>query len=131
MAADPIKSLKGITEALTGKLKAQGIDNTDQLVAAALDYSAREKLAGTLGIATAQLTELVNRADLARISGIAGVYADLLENAGVDSVKELSHRVPANLHAKLEEVNTKHKLTARPPTLSAVEGWVAEAKKLA
>ncbi|MEP6774075.1 MAG: DUF4332 domain-containing protein, partial [Chloroflexota bacterium] len=64
MAADPIKSLKGITEALTGKLKAQGIDNTDQLVAAALDYSAREKLAGTLGIATSKLTELVNRADL-------------------------------------------------------------------
>jgi predicted flap endonuclease-1-like 5' DNA nuclease len=131
MTADPIKSLKGITDALAGKLKDHGIDNTDQLVAAALDYSAREKLAGTLGIATAQLTELVNRADLARISGIAGVYADLLENAGVDSVKELSHRVPANLHAKLEEVNGKLKLTARPPTLSAVEGWVAEAKKLA
>jgi predicted flap endonuclease-1-like 5' DNA nuclease len=131
MTADPIKSLKGITDALAGKLKDHGIDNTDQLVAAALDYSAREKLAGTLGIATAQLTELVNRADLARISGIAGVYADLLENAGVDSVKELSHRVPANLHAKLEEVNGKLKLTTRPPTLSAVEGWVAEAKKLA
>ena len=49
------------------------------------------------------MLELVNRADLARIKGIGEVYSNLLENAGVDTVLELSKRVPANLHAKLVE----------------------------
>ena len=129
--ADSLSTIKGMTDQVANKLKAQGINNTDEFVAAGLDQGARGKLAEKLGIDVSNLSELVNRADLARISGIAGVYADMLENAGVDSVKELSHRVPANLHAKLEEVNNKHKMTNRVPTASMVEDWVAQAKKLA
>jgi CheY-specific phosphatase CheX len=64
------------------------------------------------------------------LKGVWGVLADLLENAGVDTVKELSNRVPANLHAKLEEVNKSKKFTERPPTMSMVEEWVSQAKKL-
>jgi hypothetical protein len=112
-------------------MKSHGIDNTDELLSATADGSGRRKLAEELGIADSDLTELINRADLARIKGIAGVYADLLEYAGVDSVKELAHRVPANLHAKLEEANKEHKLTTRVPNEAQVEAWVAEAKSLA
>jgi hypothetical protein len=32
-----------------------------------------------------------------RINGVAGQFSELLEAAGVDTVKELKHRVPANL----------------------------------
>lgn len=126
---DPIGSLKGMTPELAAKMKAHKISDTDALVAAAAEPGARRKLASDLAMEPAQLTELVNRADLARVKGVAGVYADLLEYAGVDSVRELSHRVPTNLHAKLGQVNDEHKLTSRPPTLSQVEGWVAEAKQ--
>jgi hypothetical protein len=55
----------------------------------------------------------------------------MLEEAGVDSVKELSHRRPDNLHAKLAEVNEAKKLSSRTPGESMIEEWVAEAKQMA
>jgi predicted flap endonuclease-1-like 5' DNA nuclease len=128
--SDRISTIKGVSASLAAKMRANGIGNADQLLNAAMDYSGREQLAGKLGIGTPALTEIVNRADLARLKGVSAVYADLLENAGVDTVKELSNRVPANLHAKLGEVNKSKKLTQRPPSMSMVESWVAQAKKL-
>jgi predicted flap endonuclease-1-like 5' DNA nuclease len=74
--------------------------------------------------------ELANRADLARVKGVSGVYSDLLESAGVDTVKELATRRPDNLHAKLLEINEKEKLTERVPTAAAVESWIGQAKEL-
>ncbi len=128
--ADPIGSLKGITEELAARMMELGIKDTAALLAATEEATPRRKLAVDLGIEPAQLTELINRADLCRIKGVGGVYADLLEFAGVDSVKELSHRVPTNLHAKLEQVNDEQKLTGRIPSLTEVEGWVQEAQDL-
>jgi hypothetical protein len=65
-----------------------------------------------------------------RINGVGSEFSDLLENSGVDSVKELATRVPANLQAKMAEVNEAKKLTRRTPNLAEVEKWVAEAKTL-
>jgi Domain of unknown function (DUF4332) len=50
--------------------------------------------------------------------------------AGVDTVKELRHRVPANLHAKIVETNERIKLVKKLPRLDEVESWVAMAKEL-
>ena len=69
-------------------------------------------------------------ADLMRISGVGEEYSELLEAAGVDTVKELKHRVPANLHAKMKEVNEAKKLVRQLPSESGVEKWVAQAKEL-
>jgi predicted flap endonuclease-1-like 5' DNA nuclease len=76
------------------------------------------------------ILELANRADLARVRGVAGVFSDLLERAGVDTVKELATRNPDNLHAKVEEVNARERLSGRTPPWSAVKDWVAQAKVL-
>jgi hypothetical protein len=56
----------------------------------------------------------------------------LLEKAGVDTVKELKHRVPEHLHAKLAEVNTTagKPLVRVLPGLAAVQAWIEEAKQL-
>ena len=60
------------------------------------------------------------------------VMDKLMEAAGVDTVKELRHRVPEHLHAKMEEVNssTGQPLVRALPSLKAVQTWVEEAKKL-
>jgi len=68
--------------------------------------------------------------DLFRINGVAEEYADLLEEAGVDTVPELAQRNPANLYQKLVEVNEAKQLVRRLPTESQVAGWVAQAKEL-
>ncbi len=71
-------------------------------------------------------------ADLFRVKGIGPEYSELLEKAGVDTVKELRHRVPEHLHAKLEEVNAAggQPLVRALPSLKAVQSWVETAKQL-
>ncbi len=125
-----VTELKGITLPLSAKLKEKGISNSDQLLSAAKTPRAREELARTTGVKSDVILELANRSDLARIKGIGRVYSDLLENAGVDTVRELSKRVPDNLHAKLVEVNAAQKSSGRAPTLDDVKDWVAQAKSL-
>ncbi len=112
------------------KLLQRGIRNSDQLLEAARTPEERTALAEQTGITPEAILELANRADLARIRGIGQVYANLLEEAGVDTVKELAVRVPANLHATLAAVNVEKKLTGRAPTLPDVKKWVTQAKRL-
>jgi len=61
---------------------------------------------------------------------LSGPAPDLLEEAGVDSVIELSKRVPANLFAKMVEVNKAKKLVRKMPVEKQVADWVDQAKKL-
>ena len=124
-----IGKLRGMTPDLEAKLKARGLETTDDLFEAALTSQSRQELAAYAGVPEQTILELANRADLARIKGIAGVYSDLLEEAGVDTVKELTGRVPENLHAKLLEVNAQKMLTAQPPAPKTVKNWVSLAKR--
>ena len=69
-------------------------------------------------------------ADLMRIKGVGEEYSELLEKAGVDTVKELKHRNAANLHKAMLETNAEKKLVRQTPSLKSVENWVAQAKEL-
>jgi len=69
-------------------------------------------------------------ADLMRIKGVGEEWSELLEAAGVDTVKELKHRVPANLLAAMAAANEKRKLVRQLPSEKTVAGWVEEAKAL-
>jgi len=126
----PIKDLRGATGAIIETLKDEGIDNNEALVEAAATPAQRKALATLLGCDVKDVLALANRADLARINGVSGAYSDLLEQAGVDTVKELATRRPDNLHAKLTETNDAKQLTKRPPAASMVEDWVDQAKAL-
>lgn len=73
-----------------------------------------------------------NIADLYRVRGSGNEYAGLLEKAGVDTVKELLNRNPADLYKKMTEVNASSRPLVRLlPGLKRVEGWVSHAKDLA
>src|ERR1700755_3062671 len=85
-------------------LQDSGIGTTDELLKEAGPASGRKSLADKMGVPPSTLLEWVNRADLMRIKGIGMEYSDLLEQAGVDSTKELAGRVPANLQTKMAEV---------------------------
>ncbi len=70
-----------------------------------------------------------------RVRGISTQYSDLLEAAGVDTVKELAKRRPDNLTAKMKQVNDAavakgRSIVRRPPSQVEVEKWVAQAKKM-
>ncbi|MBU1228010.1 MAG: DUF4332 domain-containing protein, partial [Actinobacteria bacterium] len=68
---------------------------------------------------------------LMRVKGVGEEYSDLLESAGVDTVKELRNRNPENLLARMVEINREKRLVRRLPTGPMVERWVNQAKELA
>ena len=86
--------------------------------------------AATTGLSEGQLLKWANMADLMRISGIGPEYSELLEAAGVDTVKELRNRNAENLAARMAEVNATSKLTRAVPAEKVVSDWIEQAGSL-
>lgn len=129
--SDPIGDVRGVGPELKTKLEAEGIKNTGQFLEYARTAKQRTELAHKLGTTPVTIKELANRADLMRLKGVGGAFSDLLEEAGVNSCKELQHRLPEKLHKTLQEYQESKKLAHHTPTLAQVKEWIAEAKALA
>ena len=125
-----IIDIEGIGDVYAPKLIAEGIETVEQLLDACCAPSGRKIIAEKTGISEKLILKWTNHADLFRINGIGPQFAELLEAAGVDTVKELRHRVPANLAAKLVEVNDEKHLCRRVPVESELERMIAQAKEL-
>ena len=126
-----VLKIEGIGPVFAEKLIAANIKTTQTLLKEGGDKSGRKRIAAATGIDEKKILRWVNMADLFRIKGVAEEYSDLLEAAGVDTVKELGTRKPENLHAKMVEVNAEKKLVRQLPTPKKVTGWVMQAKDLA
>ena len=122
--------VEGIGSVYAQKLQEAGIDTTDQLLEQGASPKGRKAIAEKAGVSAKLILKWINHVDLFRVKGVGQEYADLLEAAGVDTVVELGQRNPANLHAKLSEVNAEKKLVRQLPSLAQVEAWVAQAKEL-
>jgi len=125
-----IVKIEGIGPKLGEALRNAGVRTVEGLLEAGTDKKSRSALAEKTGISEARILKYVNMADLFRINGVASQYAELLEGAGVDTVKELKHRNAENLAAKMAEVNAEKNLVRRAPSTTVVSDWVAQAKKL-
>ena len=125
-----IQEIEGIGPAFEEKLGAAGITTTDKLLELCCDKKGRKQIAETCGLREPQLLKWANIADLMRIKGVAKEYSELLEAAGVDTVKELRTRKAENLAAKMKEVNDVKKLARATPSEKVVATWVEEAKTL-
>ncbi len=125
-----IEQVEGVGEAYAAKLNAAGVKTTEDLLEKCANKSGRAKMAEETGISEKLILKWTNHADLFRIDGIAGQFAELLEAAGVDTVKEFRHRVPANLQPKLVEVNEEKNLCNRVPSVTELEKMIAQAKEL-
>lgn len=125
-----IAEIEGIGPAYAAKLTEAGVDSVEALLKAGGNRAGRTQLEEKTGISGALILKWVNHADLFRLKGVAGQFAELLEAAGVDSVAELAQRNAANLAAKLAEVNGEKKLAGRTPSEGDVTDWITEAKSL-
>jgi len=125
-----IEKIEGIGPKTGEALRNAGVRTVGNLLDVAADKKSRAALAQKTGLSEARILKCVNMADLFRINGVASQYAELLECAGVDTVKELKHRNPENLAAAMAEVNGAKNLVRRPPSSAVVSDWVAQAKKL-
>jgi len=122
--------IEGIGEIYEGKLGEIGIDSLEAFLEACATKKGRADIAQKTEISEKLILKWANAADLTRIKGIGGEYAELLEAAGVDTVPELSNRKAENLYNKMVETNEKKKLVRKLPTQGQVEDWIKQADSL-
>jgi len=123
----PVREIEGVGPKYEAKLVAAGIQTTEDLLEAARTPGKRSKLADSAEIRPDLVLTWANRADLMRVKGIGGQFAELLNVAGVDTIKELARRNADNLHAKLVEVNGGRKVTRSVPSAGQVAKFVQAA----
>ena len=126
----PIRSIAGIGPAMAAKLRAERIRTTEGLLEASKTFKDRKILAEKLGADEQTVLRWANLADRMRIKGVREPYAELLKDAGVDTVKELKYRNPGRLAEAMAAANAKRKRVDQLPTAKRIERWIAAAGKL-
>ena len=125
-----VEDIEGVGPVNAAKLEKAGIKWVEDLLDKCASRKGRGQVAEETGIDEKKILKWTNHADLMRINGVGPEFAELLEAAGVDTVKELATRRADNLAAKMAEVNEKRKLTRQNPSAETVGKWVDEAKTL-
>lgn len=131
-----IEIIEGVGPGLAKKLRSAGIQTCEGLLKAGGTKKGRKEIASASGVDEKKVLAFVNCADLMRIKGVGSEFSELLERAGVDTVKELAQRRPDNLTQAMADLNaatikkTKKSIVRRVPSEKEVVKWVAQAKKL-
>jgi len=125
-----IEKIEGIGPKNAAALAKAGVKTTEGLLKKGATKKGRQELAEKSKVSETYILAWVNRADLMRVKGVGEEYSDLLEKAGVDTVKELRNRNPQNLWKAMKDINDQKNLVRALPALSKVEDWVAQAKQL-
>ena len=125
-----LQFVEGIGPTYAEKLAAIGVVSTETLLERGATPKGRSDVADESGISGKLILTWVNHADLMRVKGVGSQFADLLEEAGVDTIPDLARRNAANLYEKIVAVNEEKKLVRHTPPQEHVEDWVAMAKEL-
>ncbi len=126
-----IEEIEGIGQGYGKRLRSIDIETTAQLLAHSKTAEERELIAQTVKVESFVVGKWVSMADLIRVPGIRGQFAELLEASGVESVEYLAQQNSNMLTKKMEEVNAKEHRTRINPKEEMVSEWIEGAKKLA
>ena len=122
--------IEGVGEVYAEKLIAAGIKTDAELLEKCAKPAGRKALEAETGISGKLILKWANHCDLYRINGVGPQFAELLEKAGVDTVKEFRHRVAENLQPKLEETNEQFHICGRVPAVSEIQKMIDQAKEI-
>lgn len=123
-----IDEIEGIGPANRAKLEEAGVKNSDHLLEKAASKKGRVALAEATGISEKQILTWVNMADLMRVKGVGRQFAELLQAAGVDTVKELRTRNAANLAKAVADTNAEKNLAKAVPNEAQMAAFIEAAK---
>jgi len=126
----PVSVVDGISPGVAKKLLAAKIRTTGKLLQVACSPNGRKQLAERTGLDQATILRCANMADRMRIKGVGREGAELLEVAGVDTVRELRYRNPANLASRMKSAMTNAKLVRQLPSEKVLARWIDDARRL-
>lgn len=121
-----MSEFQGIEPGHVEKLRAAGIENTDDMMRLWGDKTTRPTLVEKTGIDAERLSRIVSMARLARVTNIGPKFVAVLLAADIDGPKSLFEHKPEALVKRLAEVAAEKKLTTPVPTLEDVKPWYAE-----
>jgi hypothetical protein len=118
-----IDAIAGLDPKSATRFRKSRVRTTEALLKRAATRRGRKELATSTRLDEKQILIWVNRADLMRVKGIGSEYSDLLESAGVDTIKELRRRNPTSLSKGFQRKGwssagllTRRNLTRSSPT---------------
>lgn len=125
-----IKTIEGINKVYAGKLAKAGVKTTGILLRHSITPEDRGRLAKKVGVSKKLVLEWANISDLLRIKGVGEEYSDMLEEIGVDTVKELKMRNISNLYPAIKNYCDKSRLVRKPPSQKQVANWIKQSKMM-
>jgi len=127
-----IEAIQDIGVRHRSRPKAAELWSCRALLEAGATKKGRRIVAETVGVSESRVLEWVHKADLMRVNGISTRYSQLLEAAGVESMRKLRKSRPAQLHQSLVEEDKKRRkrLVNRLPPAKEVAAWIEQARTL-
>ena len=120
-----LEYLRGISADDIRKLRARGIQHTNQLMHRTSLGIDRERLSKRTGITTERLLEFTHQCTLLEVSGMERCLP-IIRRFGIESMGDLRAQDSKQLHARL--INAVG--LAGAPSLSDVEYWISQATAL-
>jgi hypothetical protein len=127
-----IEAIEDIGVRHQARLKAADLRSCRSLLEAGATKRGRKVISETVGVAENRVLEWIHKADMMRVNGISTQYSELLEAAGIDSIRKLRRSRSAQLHKALANANDSHRkpLVKRMPSQNQLSDWIRQAKGL-
>ncbi len=126
----PVEEVEGIGPTYGNRLRAVQVETTEHLLDQCCESAQQTETAKHVKVEPFVVGKWVSMADLMRIPGIRGQYAELLEASGIASVGEMARQESSALAAKMARVNAEEHRTQSVPDPETVSGWIEGAKGL-
>lgn len=107
-----------------------GIATTTDLLDKCPDADSMKPVIDQMKLEDWVIRSWVSMADLMRVPGIGGQFAELLNFSDIHSVQALANANPSSLAAKMNQVNEKEHRVKDVPGKEVVAEWIDQAKKL-
>ena len=125
-----IEKIEGVGPKYGEILRASGIVTSKGMLKEGAYPAGRKVISEKTGIGCAKILKWVNLCDLSRVYGISTQYSELLEIAGVDTIKELGNRNALNLYKEMKAINTDKEIVRKIPGITDVQMWIEQAKSI-
>ena len=129
-AGTPIESVEGIGQGFGNRLKADGISTTEALLELCASDAGVNWVCKCVDLDEDTVRNWGTMADLMRINGLGGQWAELMWRAGVTSVQDLAQREIEPLRARMREVNEAEHRVAELPGEKRVTKFLEDAGSL-
>jgi hypothetical protein len=122
-----LQELKAIPSEIVARLSLRDITTPQGLLAISSTDQQRDELAQELNVAVGEVLRWNKIAELAELKGMGTAHANLLVEAGIDSVSSLAKQTPETLYSTLL-IQYKGKKIA-PPREAILKIWIRAANK--